>query len=776
MGCLGPAFRGFVLLLAAGSTVVSAQTSYTWNLVWQSPPSGGSTLLGLAYDQARNQAVLVDNVGGTWTWDSATRIWIRPYPAHNPSNRSAIPLAWDGNLNGVLMFGGNAGGAKNDTWLWNGSDWTLVAPATTSPPARYGAGMVWDSVHNQVVLFGGHTGASADVIYNDVWVWNGSDWSQAAPDTSKGAPAGRYNFAMAYDPVNQAVVIYGGNQGTPATSNDTWLLTTGDGVNYQWSNPLGLNPTADYAPVARANVVMTWDPVHRVIVLFGGSVNNAETWEWDTSALTWTFQGLKVSPTGRNQHLMWFDPSLQQVVVTQGTGGGSLNDVWTWDGVGVNWVALTPNLRFGSALTYDSKGHAVYLTMGCNGLGNTKYTDFWSWTGSTWTQQSGPGAPINPVPRALTGTVYDPVQDRILTWSGLTGTGNAGFVSTNYVYAWSPALKQWIGTLPGVRPGARGGFGWAYVPGPGKPVTVLTGGADTVPTLYGTTYVWDSAANTFTAQSGTGPSARGGTNMVYDSLRGQVVLFGGTTTTNQTTTNVTTLGVDYNDTWIGKWDGNNFTWTNAIPNGADGSPPARSWASMAFDGQYVWLTGGMANGDEKAQQAPGKTALFFNDMWRWDGTSWTQVVPATGPVGLSAMGMTFDPDHGTGGPNGTGELLLFGGNYMTGTGNGTVNANANTWVWDVAQPGTLNVAAYTTQPGTIQDLAEATYTIYGPCNIADPSPCTKNPAPAAGAYSTIAQPGFYSVVFDALDGYTKPATQNIMLNSGSTITFSANWN
>jgi hypothetical protein len=310
----------FLLLLISclisGCTLCLAQTPYTWNLMWQAPPSGGSTLFSLAYDPIRNQAVLLDNAGGTWTWNSATRNWTLQYPAHNPSNRSASPMAWDGNLNGVLLFGGNAGGAQNDTWLWDGSDWTLL-PAANSPPMRYGGNMVWDSVHKQVVLFGGQTGATPNVVYNDTWVWNGNNWRQLAPGGPAGIPPARYNFGMAYDPVNQAVVIYGGNQGTPSTSNDTWLLTTPDGVNYTWSNPLGLAPTDDYAPVPRNNVVMAWDPVHRVVTLFGGSVNGAETWNWDTSTLSWTFQGIKVAPTARSQHMMWFDPVINQVLLTE---------------------------------------------------------------------------------------------------------------------------------------------------------------------------------------------------------------------------------------------------------------------------------------------------------------------------------------------------------------------------------------------------------------------------------------------------------------------------
>lgn len=434
-----------VSLLVLGCTPAFAQTAYTWNLKWEAPPSGGSTLFGLAYDQVRNQAVLVDNAGGTWTWSSATLTWTRHYPAHNPSNRSAAPMAWDGNLNGVLLFGGSSGGAQNDTWLWDGSDWSLLAPAS-NPPIRYGANMVWDSVRNRIVLFGGQTGASPNVIYNDTWIWDGNTWTQLWP--AGGPPAGRYNFAMAYDPVNQAVVIYGGNRGTPSTANDTWLLTTLDGVNYSWSNPLGTAPSDDYAPVARNNVAMTWDTIHRFVVLFGGSANNAETWAWDTSALSWTFQGLRVSATGRNQHLMWWDPVLNRVMVTGGVGGGQLNDIWSWDGVSANWAAVTPNLRFGASTAYDSAQKRVYLTMGCNGLGNTRYTDFWSWNGSRWIPEPVPGAPMNPVPRALAQTAYDPSKGAILTWSGATGTGTGGTVNTNYVYSWHPAKREWGGIYP----------------------------------------------------------------------------------------------------------------------------------------------------------------------------------------------------------------------------------------------------------------------------------------------------------------------------------------
>jgi hypothetical protein len=229
------------------------------------------------------------------------------------------------------------------------------------------------------VLFGGQTGGTDSTIYNDTWAWDGNDWKQLFP--SGEPPPARYNFAMSFDPVARAVVLFGGNRGTPATCNDTWMLTSPDGVEHAWSNPLGAAPSDDFAPIARNNVAMVWDPVHNVSVLFGGSVNNAETWAFDGTAGAWTFQGIRVSPTGRNQHVMWWDPVLNRIMIAGGQGGGQLNDIWFWDGVSANWQAVTPNLRFGASMAYDSTLKKVFLTFGCNALGSTRYTDFWSWNG-----------------------------------------------------------------------------------------------------------------------------------------------------------------------------------------------------------------------------------------------------------------------------------------------------------------------------------------------------------------------------------------------------------
>jgi uncharacterized protein (TIGR03437 family) len=56
----------------------------------------------------------------------------------------------------------------NDTWTWDGSNWTQQTPQN-SPSARFKHAMAFDSAHSQTVLFGGQNGNSIPVA--DTWTW-----------------------------------------------------------------------------------------------------------------------------------------------------------------------------------------------------------------------------------------------------------------------------------------------------------------------------------------------------------------------------------------------------------------------------------------------------------------------------------------------------------------------------------------------------------------------------------------------------------------------------
>jgi hypothetical protein len=130
------------------------------------------------------------------------------------------------------------------------------------------------------------------------------------------------------------------------------------------------------------------------------------------------------------------------------------------------------------------------------------------------------------------------------------------------------------------------------------------------------------------------PGGRGGHAMAYDSLRDQIVLFGG---------NIAGLGFQ-SDTWI--FDGT--TWTQVNPATI---PPARAGHPMAYDPQRgrCVMYGGIPSGGGA-----------LSDTWEWDGTNWILVNTPTSPPSLRSQPMVWHPIRGTvvmwGGFDGTADI------------------------------------------------------------------------------------------------------------------------
>src|SRR5579862_946485 len=137
-----------------------------------------------------------------------TANWTQQNPQTSPSGRGTPRLAYDSKHNKIVLFaGGNDnpvnGGQLNDTWTWDGTNWTIINPAQ-SPPPRSNAAIAYDSVRGQTVVFGGQGVGSADL--GDTWLWDGSNWTQSQ---QTGPPAREYH-AMAFDSQHGQAVMFGG--------------------------------------------------------------------------------------------------------------------------------------------------------------------------------------------------------------------------------------------------------------------------------------------------------------------------------------------------------------------------------------------------------------------------------------------------------------------------------------------------------------------------------------------------------------------------------------
>ena len=198
-------------------------------------------------------------------------------PQTSPPIRGSFALAYDSAHGQVVLFGGGAaanGIPLNDTWVWDGDNWTKKSPQT-SPPARHRHAMAYDSAHGQVVLFGGYSNLLG--LLNDTWVWDGDNWTQKSPQPS---PTARWYHAMAYDSAHGQVVFFGGRGANFELLNDTWLW---DGSNWAEQSP-------QTSPSVRNEHAMAYDSAHDQILLFGGfgglpaATFIGDTWTWGTAA------------------------------------------------------------------------------------------------------------------------------------------------------------------------------------------------------------------------------------------------------------------------------------------------------------------------------------------------------------------------------------------------------------------------------------------------------------------------------------------------------------
>jgi hypothetical protein len=195
-------------------------TGSGWQEISSSSPITTRFYAGYALDTLRHEVV---RFGGrdlaapfatsyrddTWVFDGA---WRLESPATVPPARNFSRLAFDPLRGEVVMFGGSdASGDLDDTWVWDGTDWTERFPAT-SPPAMNQHTLVFDPTRGGVVLHGG-TGPTMST-----WLWSGSDWSQVATTGQTAAAIG----SLAFDAARNVLCFYA--NGGSVTPSSLWEL------------------------------------------------------------------------------------------------------------------------------------------------------------------------------------------------------------------------------------------------------------------------------------------------------------------------------------------------------------------------------------------------------------------------------------------------------------------------------------------------------------------------------------------------------------------------
>lgn len=315
--------------------------------------------------------------GSGWVWTNLTH-----GPAPPPS--AGDLLTYDGAANRFIEFGGWNGTTLNETWAFDPTTaaWTQFHPLS-APPVRADAAFVYDSNDGICYLFGGWTQDSngTTVRYDDMWSFSLANdrWTELFPSVS---PSPRSDSAVAFDPADNEIVLVGGFSGTAYLGDEWTYLPTSD----TWTPLVPAGPS----PSPRADGRMVYDPANQTMILFGGNDYSGpnltfhhlnDTWSFSPSTGKWNEILAPQSPPARDYAIQSFDTIHDWVLLTAGFGNRTLlNDLWAFSPANGTWwplaVPAPPPARYAGVGGFDAVNGALIVSggVGTGGLLN----DTWS--------------------------------------------------------------------------------------------------------------------------------------------------------------------------------------------------------------------------------------------------------------------------------------------------------------------------------------------------------------------------------------------------------------
>ena len=311
-----------ILSITLLASTLPAQNSWTQPTPATSP--GSLTIQGMVYDSARGRTVMfggwptipiVPLSNETWEWTGTT--WTQRTTAVAPSPRSHTKLAYDSARARVVLFGGyNFGTPLGDTWEFDGFNWQQRSPAT-NPPPNWSAGLVFDSNRNVTVMFGGRTDTQ---FFDDTWEWDGTDWSLQVPANR---PQARADFGMAFDSTRNVAVIHRGTQGATNTTfhDDLWEWDGTDWTQVPTNGPL---PPRDW------NGSLIYHPSRQRLVAVFHHMADLQTWTFAGSR--WQRECFDTQPSRRRVYQVAYDGLRDRVVLYGGDSANPSQSTYgaTW--------------------------------------------------------------------------------------------------------------------------------------------------------------------------------------------------------------------------------------------------------------------------------------------------------------------------------------------------------------------------------------------------------------------------------------------------------------
>ena len=191
----------------------------------------------------------------TWTWDDTSwTCWSCQSQVHAPPSlheaASGVVGATFVVFGGYSDYGPPGSKLQGRTWVWNGVDWGEPTLSLAGPSPRYQVASASLTVNgtDMLVIFGGSDGSKP---LDETWVWDGLQWTKQAPSTIPPART-RASAATLHGPAGDRVVLFGGYDGQGALV---------DNVTYTWDGSDWRAESASTPrPPARASASMAAMP------------------------------------------------------------------------------------------------------------------------------------------------------------------------------------------------------------------------------------------------------------------------------------------------------------------------------------------------------------------------------------------------------------------------------------------------------------------------------------------------------------------------------------
>ncbi|MCI4318621.1 MAG: PKD domain-containing protein [Thermoplasmata archaeon] len=372
-----------------GGTIGTPPNVTDWPSIAYDPEDGALVILA----QVPNAPAGSD---GTATWELANHTWARLVNATTASG--GLPsfvgtqMAYDADLGEIVAFGGGFSGAASEgfTWTFDDQHWTNVTPANlspaNSPAARYSGGMAYDPIMQAIVLFGGYrTDSSYHPPLNDTWTFGRGGWTNiTATASATGGPQPRGDLQMAFDSYVGEIVLAGGYGDQSSVNwgfaNGSWSPIYGPGLGSRWNAAIADVPTAKELLVYGG-----WGRCS--IAVAGGACNDS----WVYAGGSWSFVGASGGPGQLGGAVMTYDPQLHGVLLIGGENTTNHLPV-------PPWLATFPLTAAPAQVTPNPSAVGTPLLVQAFAQGGPTGVYTFSWSGlppGCQTTPPGPASAIN---------------------------------------------------------------------------------------------------------------------------------------------------------------------------------------------------------------------------------------------------------------------------------------------------------------------------------------------------------------------------------------------